>query len=286
MSDPNGDVLLAVENLDVTFGSQGRFRRAGSTVTRALKGVSLTVPRSKTIGIVGESGSGKSTLGRAILRLHKPTAGRILFEGKDLAVLSKRGLKSARRDIQMVFQDPFGSLNPRMRIGEIVGEPLRVHGLAKRGELEKTVREILDVVGLPQSAFGRYPREFSGGQRQRINIARALVTRPKLIIADEPTSALDVSIQAQIINLFQAVQTEFDLTYMFISHDLGVVRIVSDEVVVMRAGEIVEFGDTKRVFDSPESSYTRELINAVPVLDPRAERERKRKLAQGMDPDQ
>ena len=273
MSDLDADVLLAIENLEVSFGK--------ATVTRALGGVSMTVPRGKTVGVVGESGSGKTTLGRAILRLNTPSGGRILFEGRDLAAVSRRELHAVRRDIQMVFQDPFGSLNPRMRIGEIVGEPLRVHGLAKRAQLEQAVREMLEVVGLPQNAYGRYPREFSGGQRQRINIARALVTRPKLIIADEPTSALDVSIQAQIINLFQTVQKEFDLTYLFISHDLGVVRIVSDEVVVMRAGGIVESGQATRVFDTPESDYTRELIDAVPVLDPRVERERKRTLAGG-----
>jgi oligopeptide transport system ATP-binding protein len=243
--------------------------------------VSLSVPRGKTLGIVGESGSGKTTLGRAVLQLYKPSAGRVVFDGTDLATLNRRGLKAMRRQIQMVFQDPFGSLNPRMQVGEIVGEPLLVHGLGLRRDVEKTVREMLDVVGLPQSAYARFPREFSGGQRQRINIARALVTRPKLVIADEPTSALDVSVQAQIINLFQSVQAEFELTYVFISHDLGVVRIMADEVAVMQAGEIVESGNVTRVFDAPQSDYTRELIDAVPRMDPRAERERKRTLADG-----
>jgi oligopeptide transport system ATP-binding protein len=281
LADSASSNLVEIEGLEITFGTERKLEPSRSNVTKALRGVSLSVPRGKTVGIVGESGSGKTTLGRAVLQLYKPSAGRIVFDGVDLATLNRRGLKGMRREIQMVFQDPFGSLNPRMRVGEIVGEPLLVHGLGLRRDVEKIVREMLDVVGLAQSAYERFPREFSGGQRQRINIARALVTRPKLVIADEPTSALDVSVQAQIINLFQSVQSEFELTYMFISHDLGVVRIMADEVVVMQAGEIVESGDVARVFDAPQSDYTRELINAVPRMDPRMERERKRALADG-----
>jgi oligopeptide transport system ATP-binding protein len=281
LADSNPSNLVEIEGLEITFGTERKLQPGGTNVTKALRGVSLTVPRGKTLGIVGESGSGKTTLGRAVLQLYKPSAGRIVFDGTDLATLNRRGLKAMRRQIQMVFQDPFGSLNPRMQVGEIVGEPLLVHGLGLRRDVEKTVREMLDVVGLPQSAYARFPREFSGGQRQRINIARALVTRPKLVIADEPTSALDVSVQAQIINLFQSVQSEFELTYIFISHDLGVVRIMADDVAVMQAGEIVESGDVTRVFDAPQSDYTRELIDAVPRMDPRAERERKRTLADG-----
>ena len=281
MADSDPSNLVEIEDLEITFGTERKLQPSGSNVTKALRGVSLSVPRGKTLGIVGESGSGKTTLGRAVLQLYKPSAGRVVFDGTDLATLNRRGLKAMRRQIQMVFQDPFGSLNPRMQVGEIVGEPLLVHGLGLRRDVEKTVREMLDVVGLPQSAYARFPREFSGGQRQRINIARALVTRPKLVIADEPTSALDVSVQAQIINLFQSVQSEFELTYIFISHDLGVVRIMADDVAVMQAGEIVEFGDVTSVFDAPESDYTRELIDAVPRMDPRTERNRKRTLADG-----
>jgi ABC-type glutathione transport system ATPase component len=229
----------------------------------AVRGVSLAVHAGEVLGIVGESGCGKTTLGRTIMRLMPPTSGRILLDGEDFAAKSGAALKAARRNIQMVFQDPFGSLNPRHRIGTIIGEPLVVHGV---GDVPARVAELLELVGLPPSAGARYPHEFSGGQRQRIAIARALALKPRLIIADEPVSALDVSIQSQIINLVADLKAQLGLAMIFISHDLSVIRHVSDRIAVMHQGRFVETGKTEDVFAAPQHAYTRTLLAAIPKL--------------------
>jgi ABC-type oligopeptide transport system ATPase subunit len=249
--------LLAVEGLRMTY-----LDRRGQPV-EAVRGVSLEVRPGEVLGVVGESGSGKTTLGRCVMRLMEPTAGRIMLGGEDFRALGGGALKAARRKMQMVFQDPFGSLNPRHRVGEIVGEPLVVHG---EGGVAARVAELLDRVGLPAEAAGRYPHEFSGGQRQRIAIARALALRPNLILADEPVSALDVSIQSQIINLIADLKAELGLAMIFISHDLSVVRHVSDRVAVMRHGVFVETGRTEDVFAAPQHDYTWSLLAAMPKL--------------------
>jgi peptide/nickel transport system ATP-binding protein len=248
---------------------------------RAVDDVSLTIKRGETVGLVGESGCGKSTVGRTILRLYKPTDGRIVFDGTDISQLGEQELRPMRRRMQMVFQDPFASLNPRHSIGRIVGEPLRTHGLAGRKESSTRVRELLSIVGLPQDAATRYPHEFSGGQRQRIGLARALALNPDFIVADEPVSALDVSIQAQIINLFEQLQEEFQLTYLFIAHDLAVVRHISDRIAVMYLGTIVEVSPATELYESPLHPYTISLLSAVPIPDPVVERERESILLAG-----
>jgi len=245
---------------------------------RAVDGVSLSVRRGETLGLVGESGSGKSTLSRTILQLLAPTSGSVRFEGRELVGLSRRQMRPLRRQMQMVFQDPFASLNPRKRIGQIVGEPLRLQGEKKGGELRREVRELLDRVGLSAEHYDRFPHEFSGGQRQRIGIARALALRPKLIIADEPVSALDVSIRAQILNLLSELQSEFGLTYVFVAHDIGVVRHVSDRIAVMYRGKIVEEGAADQVCERPQDAYTKQLLAAVPIPDPREARARRQAL--------
>jgi peptide/nickel transport system ATP-binding protein len=236
---------------------------------RAVDGVSFTVDRGETLGLVGESGSGKSTLCRAVLQLIKPSSGSVRFEGKEIAGLSRRQLQPLRREMQMIFQDPYASLNPRKRVGQIVSEPLKLHGVAKGVELRDRVRELLDRVGLSPEHHDRFPHEFSGGQRQRIGIARAIALRPKLIVADEPVSALDVSIRAQIVNLLDDLQDELGLTYVFVAHDIGVVRHVSDRIAVMHEGKIVEEGSADRVCEQPRDAYTKALLAAVPVPDPR-----------------
>jgi peptide/nickel transport system ATP-binding protein len=248
---------------------------------KAVDGVSLTIERGETLGLVGESGCGKSTVGRAILRLCEPTSGRILFDGRDITKLREGELRPLRRRMQMVFQDPFASLNPRHSVGRIVGEPLRAHGLAGRRSVQARVRELLEVVGLPRDAATRYPHEFSGGQRQRIGVARALAVNPDFVVADEPVSALDVSIQAQIINLLETLQDEFDLTYLFIAHDLAVVRHISDRIAVMYLGGIVEVSPAGELYESPFHPYTISLLSAVPIPDPKVERQRKTILLQG-----
>jgi peptide/nickel transport system ATP-binding protein len=232
---------------------------------RAVDGVSLTIRRGETLGLVGESGCGKSTVGRTILRLYTPTAGRIVFDGRDITNLGEGELRPLRRRMQMVFQDPFASLNPRHSVGRIVGEPLRTHGLATRGEAAARVRDLLRTVGLPADAANRYPHEFSGGQRQRIGLARALAVNPDFIVADEPVSALDVSIQAQMINLFEQLQEEFELTYLFIAHDLAVVRHISDRIAVMYLGTVVEVSPADELYDNPLHPYTISLLSAVPI---------------------
>jgi peptide/nickel transport system ATP-binding protein len=243
---------------------------------RAVDGVSLEIRRGETLGLVGESGCGKSTVGRAILRLYKPTSGRIEFDGQDITKLGEGELRPLRRQMQMVFQDPFASLNPRHSVGRIVGEPLRAHGLATRRQAAGRVRELLQIVGLPADAATRYPHEFSGGQRQRIGLARALAVNPDFIVADEPVSALDVSIQAQIINLLERLQDEFDLTYLFIAHDLAVVRHISDRIAVMYLGMVVEVSPADELYDNPLHPYTISLLSAVPIPDPEVELDRQR----------
>ena len=246
---------------------------------KAVDGVSFEIPEGHTLGLVGESGSGKSTTGYCILRLLKPTSGSVRFMGKELLELDREDLRRMRREMQIVFQDPYSSLDPRMTVGGIVAEPLEVHGIGTRRSRRETVRKLLEVVGFNPNYTNRYPHEFSGGQRQRIGIARALALNPKLIVCDEPVSALDVSIQAQILNLLKDLQRDFGLTYLFISHDLAVVRAMSDEIAVMNQGELVEVGAAEQVYLSPKDEYTKALFSAVPVPDPRRQRERKAERA-------
>ena len=230
--------------------------------------------KGEIFGLVGESGCGKSTLGRVVARLIEPTSGEIIFDGKDITRLKSKELKSVRRELQLIFQDPYASLNPRMPVGEIIGEALTIHGIANGAEKSKRVEKLVDIVGLPKDSVSRYPHEFSGGQRQRIGIARALALNPKFIIADEPISALDVSIQAQIINLFRDLQKEFDLTYLFIAHDLRVVEYISDKVAVMYLGKIMEIATSKEVYNHPVHPYTEALLSAVPIPDPQKKKKR------------
>src|SRR5215212_3759766 len=248
---------------------------------RAVDDVSFTIRRGETLGLVGESGCGKSTVGRTILRLYKPTAGRIVFDGKDITSLGEGELRPLRRRMQMVFQDPFASLNPRHSVGRIVGEPLRTHDLASRREAAVRVRDLLGTVGLPADAANRYPHEFSGGQRQRIGLARALAVNPDFIVADEPVSALDVSIQAQMINLFEQLQEEFELTYLFIAHDLAVVRHISDRIAVMYLGTVVEVSPADELYENPLHPYTISLLSAVQIPDPVVEKQRESILLAG-----
>lgn len=242
---------------------------------RAVDDVSLTVGRGETLGLVGESGSGKSTLCRTVLQLIPPTSGSVLFEGQEIAGLGRRELRPLRRQMQMIFQDPYASLNPRKRVGQIVGDPLRLQDVASGKELRRQVQELLERVGLSSEHYDRFPHEFSGGQRQRVGIARAIALKPKLIVADEPVSALDVSIQAQIINLLDDLQDELGLTYLFVAHDIGVVRHISDRIAVMHNGKLVETGTADQVCERPADPYTQELLASVPIPDPRESRERR-----------
>jgi len=275
-------VLLKVDGLVKHFPVlQGVFKRQVGVV-HAVDGITFDIYRGETFGLVGESGCGKSTAGRTILQLYRPTAGHVYFDGMDLAKLSGESLRRLRRRMQMIFQDPYASLNPRMTIGEIIGEPLMVHGITKsKHDQEMRVKELLDVVRLSSSFVDRYPHEFSGGQRQRIGVARALSLNPELIVCDEPISALDVSIQAQVINLLEDLQEQFELTYLFIAHDLSMVRHISKRVAVMYLGVIVELAEVQELFAKPLHPYTQALLSAVPVPDPVIEQSRQRLILEG-----
>jgi oligopeptide transport system ATP-binding protein len=267
------ELLLEVNGLKKYFPITGGIfgRKIGEV--KAVDDVSFFVKKGETLGIVGESGCGKSTTGRLLMRLIEASDGRIVFEDKEITSMSKSELRRTRRDIQMVFQDPYASLNPRHSIQEILEEPLIVHGIGNKEERKKRVQEMLEVVGLSSYHARRYPHQFSGGQRQRIGIAKALMTKPKLIIADEPVSALDVSIQAQVLNLMKDIQNEFQLTYIFIAHDLGVVRHISDRVGVMYLGRLIELADSEELYENPKHPYTKALLSAVPIPDPDIKRE-------------
>ncbi len=269
MSWNGGGPLLSVEGLRKYYPVRGGVFGGRIGDVRAVDGVTFSVLEGETLGLVGESGCGKSTLGRTLMRLEDPTEGRVLFDGHDLAHASSAELFRQRRDIQIIFQDPYSSLNPRMTVGEIVREPLVVHRIGTKAEQVEKVRELLEVVGLTGEMLGRYPHEFSGGQRQRIGIARALALDPRLVIADEPVSALDVSVQSQVLNLMVRLQRERNLTYIFISHDLSVVEHVSDTIAIMYLGKLVEKGPVERIFEAPVHPYTRALIEAIPDPDPR-----------------
>ncbi|MEV4891769.1 dipeptide ABC transporter ATP-binding protein [Nonomuraea sp. NPDC055795] len=268
--------LLSVRDLQKHFPvTKGLFKRQVGAV-KAVDGISFDVFKGETLGLVGESGCGKSTTGRLVTRLLEPTGGQVVFEGQDVSHMPQGRLRPLRRDMQMIFQDPYSSLNPRHTVGAIVGAPFRIQGIKTEGGVKKAVQEILELVGLNPEHYNRYPHEFSGGQRQRIGIARTLALKPKLIIADEPVSALDVSIQAQVVNLLEDLQNELDLTYVVIAHDLSVVRHISDRVAVMYLGKIVEIADRKRLYSSPMHPYTNALLSAVPVPDPKNRKERER----------
>jgi oligopeptide transport system ATP-binding protein len=281
MSQP----LLEVHDLVMHFPVGGGMFSKPAGVVRAIDGVSFSIRKGETLGLVGESGCGKTTTGRCILRLERPTGGRVVFEGIDMVTLDAAELRAVRRRVQVIFQDPYSSLNPRMTVGQILAEPLKVHGIVPdRGGRELRVRELLVQVGLAPQHAGRYPHQLSGGQRQRVGVARALATEPALIVCDEPVSALDVSIQAQIINLLEELQSRLGLTYLFIAHDLSVVRHISDRVAVMYLGKIVELADRKALYEEPLHPYTQALLSAVPIPDPKIEAKRKRMVVRGEVP--
>ncbi|GIO00213.1 dipeptide ABC transporter ATP-binding protein [Brevibacillus laterosporus] len=270
----NDDTLVEVRNLKKYF-------KIGENTLKAVNDVSFTIKRGETLGIVGESGCGKSTAGRTILRLYDPTEGQVIFEGKDLAKLSPAEMKAMRRNIQMIFQDPYASLNPRMTVGDIIGEALDIHGLASGSKRKERIQELLSLVSLNPEHMNRFPHEFSGGQRQRIGIARALAVEPKFIVCDEPISALDVSVQAQVVNLLEQLQEKMGLTYMFIAHDLSMVKYISDRVGVMYLGKMVELADSEKLYEKPLHPYTQALLSAIPIPDPEIERTRERIVLQG-----
>ncbi|MDE0720352.1 MAG: dipeptide ABC transporter ATP-binding protein [Dehalococcoidia bacterium] len=282
----DNDILLEVQDLKMYFPvGSGFLSRKPTGYVKAVDGVSFTVKRGETLGLVGESGCGKTTTGRAILQLYKPTGGKVIFEGRELNNLSSKEMRGMRREMQVIFQDPYSSLNPRMTAGNIIGEPLIVHGLVKgKEEYREKVADLLQNVGLNPYMADRFPHEFSGGQRQRIGVARALSVSPKFIVADEPVSALDVSIQAQIINLLEDLQEQFNLTYLFIAHDLSVVRHISDRVGVMYLGHMVEMAERNEIYRNPQHPYTKALLSAVPIPDPVLDAQRERVLLTGEVP--
>jgi oligopeptide transport system ATP-binding protein len=277
-----GDVLLTVNDLVMHFPlTSGLIIQRTHGYVHAIDGVSFAIRRGSTLGLVGESGSGKTTIGRCIVRLYKPTRGSMLLDGIDLSRLSGNELRQVRRKVQMIFQDPFASLNPRFSIGSLIAEPLRIHGIGTRKQARERAEELLELVGLNPAFYDRYPHEFSGGQRQRIVIARAISINPEFIIADEPVSALDVSIRAQILNLMQRLQRQLGLTYLFISHDLSVVRHVADQIAVMYLGKIMELADRDEIYRAPKHPYTQALLSAVPIPDPKVEKRRQRIILAG-----
>ena len=282
MANNGNNALLEVKGLKKYFPiNQGILIQRKVADVKAVDGLDFTVERGETLGLVGESGCGKSTTGRTILQLYRPTAGDVYFKGNDLAKLKGEELRKMRRHMQMIFQDPYASLNPRMTVGDIIGEPLEVHNISKGKEKKERVQELLQIVGLNPYFINRYPHEFSGGQRQRIGVARALAVQPDFIVCDEPISALDVSIQAQIINLLEELQQKFNLTYLFIAHDLSVVRHISDRVAVMYLGKIVELTDRTSLYNNPLHPYTKALLSAVPIPDPLIEEKRERIILVG-----
>ncbi len=269
--------LVEVKQLSKHYSLKGK-------MLRALEGISFAIASGETLGLVGESGCGKSTTGRCLLRLENPTAGQITYQGKDLAVMTPQEIRAFRQQAQMIFQDPYASLNPRMTAGEIIAEPLRIHQLVPDQDISKEVSRLLDLVGLSQSSMMRFPHEFSGGQRQRIGIARALAMRPRFIVCDEPISALDVSVQAQIINLLKQLQRELQLSYLLIAHDLAMVKYISDRVAVMYLGHLVEVAPADELYHSPLHPYTQALLSAIPIPDPEVERSRHRIILKGEIP--
>lgn len=271
----NAKTLIEVRNLKKYFNA-GR-----GSVVKAVDGIDLSIKEGETVGLVGESGCGKSTTGRTIIRLYDATEGDVIFEGMNVHQLNKRELKNFTRKAQMIFQDPYASLNPRMTVTDIIGEGIDIHGLYKGKERQKRIYDLLELVGLSREHASRYPHEFSGGQRQRIGIARALAIEPKLIVCDEPISALDVSIQAQVVNLLEDLQKEFNLTYLFIAHDLSMVKHISDRIAVMYLGVIVELTSSSKLYENPMHPYTQALLSAVPIADPEVERKRQRIMLEG-----
>ncbi len=282
----DSDVLLEVRHLTKYFPlTSGVFFQRVVGLIKAVDDVSFFIRKGETLGLVGESGSGKTTTGRCILQLERPTSGEVFFEGQDLTTLDETHVRPMRRRIQVIFQDPYSSLNPRMTIGQIIGEPLLVHNIVDgKGKYRDRVKELLSVVGMNPAMADRFPHELSGGQRQRVGVARALSVEPRFIVCDEPVSALDVSIQAQIINLLEDLQAQFDLTYLFIAHDLSVVRHISDRVAVMYLGKIVEVAERRALYENPLHPYTKALLSAVPIPDPRVEAKRERIILKGEVP--
>lgn len=271
---PNGENLVDVRDLKTYYPITGGVLRRRVGWVKAVDGVSISIKAGETLGLVGESGCGKTTIGRTIIRLLKANEGQVIFEGKDILKLPGDEMKRMRRHIQIIFQDPYASLNPRMPVGDIIGEGLMIHGMKDRKEREKTVQYFLDKVGLRKEYVRRYPHEFSGGQRQRIGIARALALRPKFVVCDEPVSALDVSIQSQVLNLLEDLQNEFGLTYLFIAHDLSVVEYISDRVAVMYLGKIAEIANAEQLYANPRHPYTQALLSAIPIPDPTVKKHR------------